>query len=237
MKDQKDKNGNHGLKSMKNLSWAAVATSGALAYGGQSNAEIIGEFTGIVEDISGPAALLDFFDGPFVGSYRLDATTPDSNGSISNGTYAAITDYRVELRSGYTVSSTSGDISVEDTSSGTDLYQVFSNSLIGSPGNIAGVTLSPKQMQLQLSDSSGAALSSDALPFILDLDDFDSGQFTLALEWGFFDIDIEAELTSFTVVPEPATLTLLGVCGLSLLRLRSRPADSVPHSAAEGSTP
>lgn len=190
--------------------WVATTALSALALNHTAEAEIIGEFTGTVENFSGPANILDFFDGPFVGSYRFDATTPDSNGSVSDGSYAAITDYRVEFRSGYTVSSTSGDILVEDTSIGTDLYQVFSNSLNGSPSSILGITLSPKQMQLQLSDSSGTALSSDALPLILDLDDFDSGQFTIALDWGFLDIDITAELTSFSVVPEPGTVALLG---------------------------
>ncbi len=201
------------------MTWIAATALSVLALNNTAKAEFMAEFTGEVTNFSGPSVIIDLLDGEIVGSYRFDETTLDSDGSVTLGSYAAITDYRVEFSSGYTVSSTSGDILIQDASIDTDLYQVFSNALTGSE-NIGFVTLSPNQMQLQLSDSSGAALSSDALPLSLDLGDFDTGQFTLALSFGFLDIDVTAELTSFSIVPEPASLALLALGGLTLLRRR-----------------
>ena len=77
----------------------------------------------------------------------------------------------------------------------------------------------------QLDDDSGSALSSDALPTMPPvLEDWSPFEFTIE---GYgedpkYKYTIWADVTSVELVPEPATVLLLGLGGLALLRKHNR---------------
>jgi hypothetical protein len=74
---------------------------------------------------------------------------------------------------------------------------------------------------VHLSDSTGVVFNSDALPMSFDLTHFDSARLELHGHkypvWDWFDVS--GEITSLILIPEPATLLLLGF-GAVLLRKR-----------------
>ena len=75
---------------------------------------------------------------------------------------------------------------------------------------------------VDLTDSTGMVFNNDDLPMSFDLAQFDSSMLVIAgyklPNWDWFYVG--GEITNMTLIPEPATLLLLGLGGLALLRKR-----------------
>lgn len=164
------------------------------------------------------------------GSYTYESTTQDSQPlNTSVGDYWHYSSpYGIYLSGGgFTFQSNPGNISF--------LVEIVNNHINGGDGYLLGsynnqplyAGVSVDAISWQLNDLSEAAVSSDALPTIspLELSDWPdtwanltiSGS-TIPMTGNFYDI--RATVTSAEVVPEPATLLLLGLGGLFLRRSR-----------------
>jgi len=167
------------------------------------------------------------------GSYRYESTTPDSNPLLSVGDYEHYSaPYGISLSAGGFVFQTDPDnvyfkVGACDNHRGLDIYGIRSyNNLPLSNGVLIG------HIEWQLDDSSSTALSSDALPTtppVLDDWSYSWGLWICTGIQGGGDVAIDAEVTSVELVPEPATLLLLGLG--TLLVLRSRRATKGQHKA------
>ena len=73
-------------------------------------------------------------------------------------------------------------------------------------------------MQLSLGNAYGDPFESDSLDQIVSLDDWDHSQITMFPFHG--GPLVEGDITSFEYVPEPASLALLLVGGLAVVRRR-----------------
>lgn len=74
------------------------------------------------------------------------------------------------------------------------------------------------RLVLDLDDSTGAALASDALPASVDLADFDDRLFFLQFDYLSLSAFVRGEVTSLSFVPEPCVGLLLGAAALLLRR-------------------
>ena len=110
-----------------------------------------------------------------------------------------------------------GDISIGDGIVGTDNYTVVAFSTADA---LEG--FSPSLHAIQLEDSTGQALSSDALsPMPFDVTGFDNPLVTIDFSNGSDLVRVEGQLRTLQV-PEPESFLMLGMAGLALLRQRSR---------------
>ncbi|MEM6503843.1 MAG: PEP-CTERM sorting domain-containing protein [Planctomycetota bacterium] len=205
------------------MTWIAASGVSVLAWYGTAEAALIAQFTATLNEVS--AQLSDGFNvgETVVGFYQFDETTLDSNDSAFLADYLAIDDFRVEFSGGYTASATSGEIEVDDFTTSTDTY------LARSLGPVTGTTVSgssPVSMRIELLDLSATAFDSDALPLSLDLTDFDIREFTIFFSAG----QITGELTSLSIVPEPASFILIG---LGALLIGARPRGRIRCSASK----
>ena len=126
-----------------------------------SGAERTFFFSGEVSQV--PTELEAFFsDGdPLSGSYTFETTADDSTpGNMNVGTYiSSVSSFAMTIGTYSLISDGLGDIEVVNDVGGEDSYTVVSfadGALLGG--------LSPFLMALQLSDTTGTALSSEALP-------------------------------------------------------------------------
>ena len=195
--------------STARLVGAVAAALSVPAWSDHAEAALIAQFTGTVTSVSSPLAGGFDVGETVTGFYRFDETTPDTNGAVNAGTYVAIDDYQVQLSGGYAASAAAGEIGVGLPVTGAHRYRVDATSPSGP--NVSGFALTG--IVILLEDSSQTAFGSPALPVSLDLGDFDFRLFGLIFGEDF----VEAELTTFAIIPEPATATLLGLSGLALI--------------------
>jgi len=174
----------------------------------------------------------DTFDGQLqigdiiTGSYKYESTTLDSSPLVTVGDYQHYSPpYGISLTAGGFVFQTDPDnvyfkVGVCDNHTGLDIYGIRSyNNLPLSNGVLIG------DIEWQLDDSSSTALSSDALPTtapVLNDWSYSWGLYICTGIQGGGDVAIDAEVTSVELVPEPATLFLLGLGTLLVLRYRKR---------------
>jgi len=158
------------------------------------------------------------------GSYIYDSATPDSQSATEVGDYwHHSSPYGIYLSGGgfsFQTDPDSVNLLVEIVNNHTagglyDAYGVvsYANLLLSNGAPVDTI-------EFYLEDSFADALSSDALPTAAPfLEDWDKHYISLiGKEVGTYYID--AEVTSIELVPEPATVLLLGLGGLALLRKR-----------------
>jgi len=190
--------------------------------------------TALVFPFQPPSPVFSVGDA-FTVTFTFDSLTPDSNPDPNRGRYSnAITSLSVTVGAYTATASGNNSISVDnDLPFGTgDRYFIDLSAMSGPSLNAFDV--SSQTALLIMADSSGHALSSEALPISpADLAGFTLGGGGLALQ--FEDpmgdpVDptepllafVFADLTSISLIPEPATWLLLALGGLTLRRRRRR---------------
>jgi hypothetical protein len=203
---------------------------------GSSHAALINyNFTGTANTIvtGTPFAGTFSFGQSVSGSFVIDTSVPDSSGDPIAGDFlGAVTSLNVTI-GGYNASATGGDaytfMDFFDTVfvGGFINAGQFDGSAAVSGPAIGGLALGG--IGLQLTDSTGTALASDALPSPITLLDFDSS-------FGFLDFydpqDLQAEIVSFgfsldsietaSQLSATGSLSLLSLGILSVVVLRRR---------------
>jgi hypothetical protein len=155
---------------------------------------------------------------PMSAGVTYNSNSSDANSGANIGRYNnAIQDFSVSIGT-YFASFAPGNSFIRVTNSpagtGSDIYELRVNGLLGTPVN--GFT--PTSFLLELTDPSGTAFSSDALPGIPSLSSFASSQFRLI--FGTARTRVQGALTS--LVPLPAAVWLFGAGLIALVGLGSR---------------
>lgn len=188
-------------------------------------ASISFNFTGSVGDVFGGVFTPHGFgaDGfstalPVSGGATINSLATDSIAASNIGRYNAVQDFSVSIGT-YFASYAPGNSFIRITNSaagaGSDIYELRINGLFGSPVN--GFT--PSSFLLELTDPSGTALSSDALPAgAPSLSSFARSEFRLL--FGSASTRVQGALTS--LVPLPAAVWLFGAGLVALVGLGSR---------------
>jgi hypothetical protein len=188
-------------------------------------AQIAFNFSGSVGSVFGGVFTPNGFgaDGfttalPLSAGVTLNSNSTDNNASSTIGRYNnPVQDFSVSVGT-YFASFAPGNSFVRVTNSaagaGNDIYELRVNGLLGSAVN--GFT--PSSFLLELTDPSGTAFSSDALPGPPSLSSFASSQFRLI--FGAASTRVQGALTS--LVPLPAAVWLFGAGLIALVGLGSR---------------
>ncbi|WHZ21588.1 MAG: hypothetical protein OJF47_000700 [Nitrospira sp.] len=155
---------------------------------------------------------------PMSGGVTYNTLAIDKNVSSTIGRYNnAVSDFSVSVGT-YVASFAPGTSFISVTNNapgaGSDIYTLRVNGLFGSTVN--GFT--PTSFQLELTDPSGTAFSSDALPGPPSLSSFATSQFRLI--FGSASNRVQGALTS--LVPLPAAVWLFGAGLIALVGLGSR---------------
>jgi hypothetical protein len=201
----------------------------ALGIGNLRAAIIEINITAEITEVADPDGLLSGQLGVgsiITGSYTYDSSTLDSALGPSIGRYLHYSPpYGISLSGGGFVFQTDPDNVDFLVEIGNNSVATTDNYLIRSWNNLPLYdNVEVGEVWWQLDDSTGTALSSDALPTtppVLEDWDFDWGikiQGGIPYESAFY---IEAPVTSVELVPEPATLLLLGF-GTLMLRKRKQ---------------
>ena len=147
-----------------------------------------------------PDAAIDAKPGdPKLGAYSLGGELAADVGDM----HFAATDIYAPVRNDYTA----GSIIV-------DSFTILAETLTSG-------SLQFTRMSITISDDTATAFSSDALPTTLDLADFPYVK-SFEIYADGFDTHLYGDLTSLTLTPEPAALSLLTLGGLALLRSRRK---------------
>ncbi len=202
------------------LGWAVVLLGLASAAPARAELLVTFQFEGVISRSTSPLVQVgDRFSGTF--TYDLEAID-ELPGSPEFGFYSFELPQPRPVGMSYTAGSFSHssqflvDVLVFNDFFG-DTLSLLSDGLQG-PGFF------PSMGEIFLDDPTGTALSSDRPPATLDLAAFSTRTFVGNIAPGSF---FEGEIQTLTFVPEPGTLTLLGVGAVLLFgarRLRRRAA-------------
>jgi len=188
-------------------------------------ASISFNFSGSVGDVFGGVFTPHGFgaDGfstalPVSGGATINTLSTDSNASSTIGRYNAVQDFSVSVGT-YFASYAPGNSFIRVTNNapgaGSDIYELRINGLFGNPVN----GFSPSSFSLELTDPTGTAFSSDALPAgAPSLSSFARSEFRLL--FGSATTRVQGALTS--LVPLPAAVWLFGAGLVALVGLGSR---------------
>lgn len=194
------------------LSLAFTITQSARAY------DVTFNFTGVATNVtgSGPSLLAPQVGDVINFSLHYNLSFPDLNPDPSVGIYkmganCAILDATLH---GTQMSSLAYEDFIAITNSSSDHF--FAECELDSDGYL-GITLN---------DSTGTALSSDALPTSWTLTDWDGGSFSLttsskySLGQGLWSVSGVIPVPEPSFVPEPGIMTLSGISAVALMMFR-----------------
>lgn len=185
-------------------------------------ASISFNFTGTVGEVWGGVITPNGFgaDGfttalPVSGGITINPLARDSNATSTIGRYNAIQDFSLSVGT-YVVKYEPLTSFVRITNNApSDIYELNITALSGSPVN----GFSPSQFTLKLTDPTGSAFSSDALPAgAPSLSSFARSEFRLL--FGSASTRVQGALQS--LVPLPAAVWLFGAGLIALVGLGSR---------------
>jgi len=207
---------------MKTIPWiATLAVVAVVATAGPAPGAMMAYvYTGQINWVYDPGGVLDgslVHGTPFSGSYTFESNmTDDLPEDPEQGLYttpAPPSSIMTTTLGNYTFTGPSSEISVRDTLK--DDLKLYSYDF--SAGNLTIST-----MLVYLFDYDGTALTSDAIPLSNEtLAGFAGGTFYIAGSVGDRAFDLSGALTSYAVVPEPATLVLF-LSGMLPFRSRFR---------------
>ena len=205
----------------RTIRWLALLLP--LASAGADAAAITATFSGTITEIDTQLADGTFVVGePVSGSFVIDSEAVDGQPLPNEASYdLAVTDISVEFGD-YPATSATGYLFIRNGTAQADEFGVSAEPPSGAP--VGGLPI--YTFNFQLSDTTQAALSSDAIPLALDLADFDEVRATLSYLDGSFFYTVFASITSltYTPVPEPGGAWLTAVGALVLLALGRRGA-------------
>ena len=203
----------------RTLRWLALLLP--LASASADAAAITATFGGTITDFDAQLADGTFVAGePVSGSFVIDSEAVDSEPLPNEGNYdLAVTDISVEFGD-YPATSATGYLFIRNGTAQPDEFGVSAEPPSGAP--VSGLPI--YTFNFQLSDTTQAALSSDAIPLALDLADFDQVRVSLSYLDGSFFYTVFASITSltFTPVPEPGRAWQTAIGALALLALGPR---------------
>jgi hypothetical protein len=157
------------------------------------------------------------------GSFRVDASVPDSEPSPTEGRYAGAAINRALQIGDYEASAATGLVFIRDAEA--PFVDEFYVDGVVSGAPVAG--LAPGNFILSLVDPSLAAISGDAIPTELELADFDPRAQLFFPEGNTnHALDLTITSLSYAPVPEPAGawLALAGWLALGAARRKTRGA-------------
>lgn len=180
-------------------------------------ATITVSFTATIDEVGSEVASAFTLGDTITGSIRIDGATPDSNADPTLGFFPSSIDNLSFSLGSYVASAIVGQVSV--TNAGFDTVVATTSNATGA--SVAGLAL--VNATLNLVDSDGSALASDAIPQALSLSEFGFARASIFFEGGDASRRVGGNLTSLSVtVPEPGWLALLAlaVCGCAARRRR-----------------
>lgn len=207
--------------------WIALpALLAALAPAATRSEPLNVAFSGTVTSINLPA-LGAFFDvgDPFVGFFRVELTTPDSDPLLTFGSYEGASDFRFEI-GGAVLTAPTGFAEVGDGDAfGGETADFFRGAVLCEPATPCAAPplggFAPLSLELVLADPTDAAFSDDSLPATLSLAAFGDRTAVVAFGDGVDAGLVEATIDALTTtVPEPAAPLLLGLGAAALLAAR-----------------
>jgi hypothetical protein len=194
-----------------------------VAWSAPSRADLITfAFTGTA-DLVDPALAGSFSAGQsLTGTYTFDSTTVARAGSDSTfAVFDALTHLNFTLGTYSATSTGAPEIQVDNNPPppDDDRYSILARASDGLTGPaVSGLALD--SFGFRLDDSTNSVFNNAlVLPTSLNLADFDNRQFFLFFTDGTSSVDVSGTITSLRAVPEPSSLTLAGVGGLSGLGL------------------
>lgn len=207
-------------------------------------APITFEVSAFVSLLDGSAALANVFPSvalgqPISGRYTFEPLAPDTNpGDPTEGLYPVSgSPYGMTFSAGgVTFTSNAVSMVIRNNAVGgiyDEYIAFFSTATPFSPANASPPPTASTNfaIQLALTSTNTSLYSSDALP--AGVPDFAQFDFQPSFSLSFFDLagnfgNVEATVTSIRGVPEPATMTLLGLA-LPAIALRRRRASPSPR--------
>ena len=179
------------------------------------------KFMGTIDTVNDPENVMDIELGdPFTFTYTFDASTPDIDPLVGKGLYAAqsmVFDVGNPIHTTCTLNGVY--INVWNNLAGPPVHDVYK-----ADGDYiqpaTGYGDEEAFVEIVLIDNDANAYPSDAMPLTFDLDDYEEKYVELGLWHGPPTLEIKVTITSFT--PEPGTISLLALGGLSMLKRRRR---------------
>ncbi len=176
------------------------------------------KFTGTVSSVDDGLGGTFSVGDQVSGIYIFESTTADSNNLPQRGEYNGTVRSFSFRKGGYAGAAMAGNITVDNDANGFDRYVVTIPSPLTAPA-VDGFALG--RFALTLSDSTESVFNDDSLPLTPPaLAGFDSRLFQLVytkqVGMTFQIRSVLGNVTSL-VIPEPPSLMLFGVAGLSLV--------------------